>query len=161
MFACSKSLKNQQICFFWQNPPISGFKLRFGNVWLEATVHESNQTHSKNLSFTNARQKADRGAEANPGDFYDQNWVGMCVSYVTRTSGAPHGGPNGMATIVCGPLAEDLTWILSHFAGDVHSGEPLGSILGAVNAIFAKLRFWLGGCTGVIFPKFCENNIIR
>ena len=45
------------------------------------------------------------------------------------TIGAPHGGPNGMATIVFGPLAEDLTWILSHFARGVHSGEPLGSIL--------------------------------
>ena len=67
---------------FWQNPLISGFKLRFGNVWLEATVHDPNQAHSKKISFTNARRKADRGAEANPGDFYEQNWVGMCVSYV-------------------------------------------------------------------------------
>ena len=48
---------------------------------------------------------------------------------ITRTSGAPHGGPNGMPMIVFGPLAEDLTWILSHFARGVDSGEPLGSIL--------------------------------
>ena len=47
----------------------------------------------------------------------------------TRTSGAPYGGPNGMARIVFGPLAEDLTWILSHFARGVTKFEPLGSIL--------------------------------
>ena len=47
----------------------------------------------------------------------------------TRTSGAPHGGPNGIALIEYDALAEDLTWKLSHFARGVHSGEPLGSIL--------------------------------
>ena len=39
------------------------------------------------------------------------------------------GGGNGMQMIQFGALTEDLTWILSHFARDVHSGEPLGSIL--------------------------------
>ena len=52
-----------------------------------------------------------------------------CIPFHTRTSGAPHGGPNGMPMIEFGALAEDLTWILSHFARGVHSGEPLGSIL--------------------------------
>ena len=47
----------------------------------------------------------------------------------TRTSGAPHGGPNGMQVIEFGPLAEDLTWILSHFARGVPSSEPLENIL--------------------------------
>ena len=50
------------------------------------------------------------------------------VTIMTRTSGAPHGGPNGMVLIEFGALAEDLTWKLSHFARDVTKFERLGSI---------------------------------
>ena len=45
----------------------------------------------------------------------DTHMIFWDLPYTTRTSGAPHGGPNGMQVIEFGALAEDLTWILSHF----------------------------------------------
>ncbi len=44
----------------------------------------------------------------------------------TRTSGAPHGAPTDADDRLWG-LAEDLTWILFHFARGVTKLEPLGS----------------------------------
>ena len=49
----------------------------------------------------------------------------ILIQTIFRTSGAPHGGPNGMVLTELGALAEDLTWILSHFSCGVDSGELL------------------------------------